>query len=76
MASQPSSQTQMIDRYLSDDDVCQLIPGMTPSRLKNLRFLGTGPEYLVPTPKTIVYSERRVREWLESTARSGTGGAS
>ena len=64
------------DRYLSDTDVCELIPGMTPSRLKNLRFLGRGPEYLAPTPKTIVYSERRVREWLESTARRGTAEAS
>ncbi|MCC8909458.1 hypothetical protein [Curtobacterium sp. GD1] len=60
------------EHYISEGDVCALIPGMTTGRLKMLRFNGTGPEYLKPTPKTVVYSERRVREWLERTARTST----
>ncbi|PZO60059.1 MAG: hypothetical protein DI639_04500 [Leifsonia xyli] len=61
-----------LDRYLSPADVCALIPGMTEGRLKMARFNGTGPEYLRPTPRTIVYSERRVRAWLEGSARLST----
>lgn len=63
------------DRYLSPADVCSLIPGMTEGRLKMARFNGTGPEYLRPTPRTIVYSERRVRAWLEGSARQSTAEA-
>ncbi len=64
--------THSADRYLSPADVCALIPGMTEARLKMARFQGTGPEYLRPTPRTIVYSERTVREWLEASARMST----
>jgi hypothetical protein len=60
------------EKYLDEDGVCALIPGMTRGRLKMLRFHGDGPEFLKPTPKTVVYSERRVREWLEGTARTST----
>lgn len=64
--------TNHLDRYLSPADVCILIPGMTEGRLKMARFNGTGPEYLRPTPRTIVYSERRVRAWIEGSARQST----
>lgn len=65
-----------LDRYLSPAAVCDLIPGMTEARLKMARFNGTGPEFLRPTPRTIVYSERRVRAWLEASARTSTAHAS
>jgi hypothetical protein len=64
--------TQVPDRYMTAAEVCGLIPGMTPGRLKQMRYMGTGPEYLAPTPRTIVYSERRVREWIEASARMST----
>ena len=65
-----------LDRYLSPAAVCELVPGMTEARLKMARFQGTGPEFLRPTPRTIVYSERRVRAWLEASARMSTAEAS
>jgi hypothetical protein len=68
--------TETTDRYMTAAEVCLLIPGMTASRLKQMRYLGTGPEYLAPTKRTIVYSERRVREWIESSARMSTREAS
>lgn len=64
------------EAYLSPSQVCELIPGMTEGRLKWLRFNGTGPEYLTPSKRTIVYSERRVREWVEASARTSTQEAS
>lgn len=64
--------TEVPDRYMTAEEVCGLIPGMTPGRLKQMRYMGTGPEYLAPTPRTIVYSERRVREWIEASARMST----
>ncbi|MEG8035374.1 hypothetical protein QP157_08595 [Sphingomonas sp. LR61] len=67
-----SFEVRLNERYISEGEVCALVPGMTPGRLKMLRFQGTGPEFLKPTPKTVVYSERRVREWLEGTARKST----
>lgn len=67
---------EVVDRYMTATEVCALIPGMTTGLLKQMRYLGTGPEYLAPTKRTIVYSERRVREWLEASARISTREAS
>ena len=63
------------DRYLAPEDVCQLIPGMTRANLAQLRFRGAGPRFRKPTPKTVVYLESEVIEWVESTVRRGTGEA-
>ena len=62
-------------RFLSAEDVAELIPGMTTAKLSQLRFKGEGPRYYKPTPKTVVYSEADCFEWLESTARTGTAEA-
>jgi hypothetical protein len=64
-----------MDTYLDPTQVCELIPGMTRSHLAQLRFHGTGPSYMRPTPKKIVYRESTVRAWLESTERTQTGDA-
>jgi predicted DNA-binding transcriptional regulator AlpA len=58
-----------VNDYLSADDVCELIPGMTEPKLRNLRFQGKGPRFMKPTEKTVVYKRSEVIEWLESTAR-------
>ncbi len=62
-------------RYLSPDEVCSLIPGMTRSALAQLRFTGRGPQYRKPTPKTVLYVEAEVRAWVEQSARFGTSDA-
>lgn len=59
-------------RYLSPDEVCNLVPGMTRGALAQLRYTGKGPKYLRPTAKTIVYREDDVVSWLEASERRST----
>ncbi|MBK0420386.1 hypothetical protein JD276_15260 [Leucobacter sp. CSA1] len=58
--------------YMSPDDVAEMIPGMTVTKLAQLRFKGQGPKYMKPSPKVCVYDRADVIEWLESTKRTGT----
>lgn len=53
--------------YLSPDQVCELVPGMTKRRLEYLRGRGQGPRYRKPTPKTVIYTEADVRAWVEES---------
>lgn len=62
------------ETYLSPEQACALIPGMTKSNLAQLRFTGKGPKFLKPTPRTVVYRERDIREWLEASERTSTAG--
>lgn len=57
---------------LTPDGVCELIPGMTKAKLAQMRFNGTGPAYMKPTAKTVVYEAETVMAWLKSTMRAGT----
>ena len=59
-------------RYLSPEEVCDLIPGMTKSILARMRFRGEGPRYVRASPKVIVYSEDEIFSWLDGAARQGT----
>jgi hypothetical protein len=58
--------------YLNQDQVCELAPGVTKSLLAQLRFRGTGPKFLKPTPKTVIYRRADVIAWLEASERSTT----
>ena len=62
-----------MEKYLSPQEVCELIPGMTRQGLAQLRFSGKGPKYRNPTPRKILYLESEVREWVEASARTQTG---
>lgn len=64
-----------MEKYIDAGQVCELIPGMTKSALAQLRFTGKGPKFLKPTPRTVVYRERDVIEWLESCERTSTAAA-
>ena len=65
-----------MEKYLSPDQVCALVPGMTKGALAQLRFSGRGgPVWLKPTPKKVVYQESDVIAWLDRSARSRTGDA-
>lgn len=59
-------------RYLTIDQVCDLVPGMTRTNLAQLRFKGIGPRYFKPTPRTVLYTETDVFAWIEASARTGT----
>lgn len=63
---------QVLSQYRSQEDIAEMIPGMTTAKLAQLRFRGEGPRYYKPTPKTVVYKLEDVEEWMESTARTGT----
>ena len=62
------------DKYLSPEEVCELIPGMTKGTLAQLRLNGNGPTFRKPTPKKVIYKESEVIAWIESTARTTTTG--
>ena len=61
-----------MDSYLTPVQVTELIPGMTKGQLAQLRYLGTGPRYRKPTPKTVLYLRSEVIAWVEKSARRGT----
>ncbi len=61
--------------YLSPDEAAALIPGMTRGFLAKLRFQGTGPKFLKPTPRTVVYRRRDVIAWLEASEKTSTADA-
>ncbi|MGO1266914.1 MAG: helix-turn-helix transcriptional regulator [Microbacterium gubbeenense] len=58
--------------YLTPEQVCEIVPGMTKGNLAQLRFKGTGPRYYKPTPRVVLYREEDIAEWIESSARTGT----
>lgn len=58
--------------YLSPEQVCELIPGMTKGNLAQLRHAGGGPAYLRPTPRVIVYARADVVAWIEASRHTRT----
>jgi hypothetical protein len=63
---------ELVKSYLSPEQVEALVPGMTKGKLAQLRFTGKGPRYRKPTPKTVLYTEAEVIQWIEDSARYGT----
>ena len=61
-----------MENYLSPEQVVEMVPGMTKGALAQLRFTGKGPRYRKPTPKTVVYVEAEVIEWVENSAQMQT----
>ncbi len=62
-----------MDRYMTPQQVCdELVPGMTPSGLSQMRFRGDGPPYRKPSARKVLYLESEVRSWIESTKRTST----
>jgi hypothetical protein len=67
--------TQSIAEYLTPSQVCELVPGLSRGALSQMRFKGTGPRYLKPLAKTILYRRQDVIDWLEASERTQTGEA-
>lgn len=61
-----------MDTYLSPDQVCEMVPGLTREGLAQLRFNGTGPRYIKPSPRKVVYSRSAIEEWLTANERTST----
>lgn len=53
--------------WLSPEQVCQRVPGMTKGRLSDLRDRGLGPAYFKPTLRTVIYDAADVDEWVRKT---------
>ncbi len=43
--------------------------------LATLRYKGTGPKFLKPSPRKVLYDEQAIFDWLSSTETSGTSSA-
>lgn len=59
--------------YLSPVQVCELVPGLTPESLKELRKSGRGPRYRKPTGErghVTVYLRDDVIAWVERSVVS------
>lgn len=63
----------VIHRYLSPEQVCEIVPGLTVANLQELRKKGLGPKYRKPTGengKVVVYAEDDVRAWVEASVHT------
>lgn len=60
------------NRLLTVAELCELVPNTNPPYWAELRYRGTGPEYVKLTAKRLLYPERQFREWLASKARTST----
>lgn len=67
-----STATATTTHYLTAEQVCEIVPGMTKNNLAQLRFKGAGPRYYKPTPRVVLYREDDIYEWIENSARTGT----
>ena len=60
-------------RYLSPDEVCAMVPGLTAANLAQRRYLGKEPRFLKPTPKLVLYRKNDVIGWIEGSEHTQTG---
>lgn len=59
--------------WLSPEQVCERVPGMTLKRLADLREAKKGPDYFKPSLKTVIYSQAEIDAWVERTRVRSTG---
>jgi len=61
-----------VEKYDSPEEVCEYVPGMTPSLLAQMRFRGDGPPFIKPSPRKTVYRRSAVEKWLASREQQRT----
>lgn len=54
-------------QWLSPEQVCERIPGMTLKKLEDMRHERRGMNFYKPTQKTVVYSAAEVDEYVRAT---------
>ncbi|WP_241976126.1 helix-turn-helix transcriptional regulator [Cryobacterium algoricola] len=47
------------------------ITGLKTGALAQLRYMGRGPRFYKPTPRTVLYKRSEVMAWIEASANSG-----
>jgi branched-subunit amino acid aminotransferase/4-amino-4-deoxychorismate lyase len=58
--------------FLTPDQVCEMIPGITKASLAQLRFKGIGPKFYKPTPRVVLYDRESILAWVQGSARTST----
>ena len=53
--------------WLSPEQVCERVPGLTTRNLQELRAKGRGPAYNKPTLKTVVYEQSVIDSWVAAS---------
>ncbi|TFC30786.1 hypothetical protein E3O55_07320 [Cryobacterium sp. MDB1-18-2] len=48
------------------------ITGLKVGALAQLRYLGRGPRFYKPTPRTVLYKRSEVLAWVEASATTST----
>lgn len=59
--------------FLSPEQVCELVPGLTVANLKDLRTSGRGPAFFKPTGergKVTIYARADVVDWVKRSRTS------
>ncbi|MCS4277400.1 hypothetical protein M2390_002606 [Mycetocola sp. BIGb0189] len=57
-------------KYLTPDQVTELLPGITKQYLADMRYMRKGPAYFKPSYKVVLYREDVIHKWVASTLRS------
>lgn len=66
------TEIRLAHRYLTPEDVAEAVPTLSKAKLAYWRHLGVGPRYR-KAGKSVLYVLDEVIDWLESTARHGSG---
>lgn len=66
------TETRLAHRYLTPEEVEEALPTLSTKRLAYWRHTGVGPRYR-KAGKSVLYVLDEVIDWLESSARHGTG---
>jgi hypothetical protein len=65
-------QVDLTEKYLTPDELAKALPTLNTGKLAMWRHAGKGPRYR-KVGKSVLYVLDEVIDWLESTARHGTG---
>jgi hypothetical protein len=63
---------EIVITYLSPEQVCEMLPGITKGQLSQWRYLAAGGPPYRKLGKKILYVESQVIDWVEGSARIGT----
>ena len=61
----------MEDDYILPATASEII-GLKTGALAQLRYLGRGPRFYKPTPRTVLYKRSEVLAWIEASATKCT----
>lgn len=60
--------------FLTPNEVCELVPGMTPAALAQRRYKGLPPRFYKPAARLVIYDRADVLAWLRGSVQHITGG--